>query len=1250
MKPFTFFRTAALLFPLLLSNQLFAQTELKSAWQAFFQNKNEEARALFTKASAQKESAESAYLGLSLLSQLDRPATESFSYFKKFYAISANPQPYIYALWVTPSVNENFEKKTPEQLAFFQELTQKKDYEGTINAIAYSMIGNHYNSIKQSELSKKAFASLGSIDNWAISGEFENISTSGFDKQYETLNKPEDNATFLNKHGVPVAWHAVPYLRNDKWFDFTYYANAYDDIVFAQTFVNSPQDQEVQLRTGVSGSMKVWVNDALILSEPEERNNDLDSYIQSVKLNKGYNRILVQVGESYAERSNFMARLTDKDGHLLPGITASAKYHPYTKDVNYKSQKTEHFAVAYFEQQIKAKPDDDVAKILLAETLLELDRTFEARTIIDPLLKKYPNNTFLNVLLVDLFTKTKNRTGAETVKESIKANDPESLLGLSLKYAELFEQKKYDQAADINNKIASLYPFAQETVYSNKIDLADANKNQAQLVSTAEEAYIKFPSNRNFVTYKYEIEENLKKNVPEAIKILKNYVANNNDYDKAKNLAELYFTSGNSEAGLKVYRDEIKFDSVGVGIYNGLAGQYFKQQKYDQAAKYYLDCIKIAPTIGSYYTSLGQAYDAAGQKAKAIEAYQKGLKLDPTDYESIKALRKLQNKKDVFGYMGEPDLAAMIKGAPSASEYPDNNFLVLNNEVQKVVYENGGSEDRHYVLAKILNQKGIDALKEYNVPYNNDQSLVIETAEVIKANGSKVPAEKNENSLVFTNLEIGDVINISYKLDNYFKGSLASHFWDDFYFTNAFPVINVKYSLLVPKGKKFSYKFSGTPITVAKSEADEFELYVWKGTNVKAITIEDKMPAASDVTNMLHITSLPDWKFVSDWYNDIATAKARPNYEVKSVVNELFAGKNNLTDAQKIEKIYNYITGNISYSSVSFRQSGIVPQNPADVINTRIGDCKDVSTLFVSMCKEAGIKAQLVLVKTRNYGLNSMILPSIDFNHCMAKVNANGKDYYYELTSKYLPVTSLYNTAVNSSILDIGGTDADKTIKYLDPATRKQNNVTISSEINIKDGELFITEKSNRTQAQAAIYRAAFSDMSENDKNKKFKEYLSSLYPDNNLSEISFKNLTNTQTDTVNMMLKYEVKNAIKEIAGMNIFSLPWNDKIQPSYLKISANRTNPIDLSQLFSMDNETETITLTLPSDKKMVEDPKPVVLTNDFIEYSIVPQNKNGKLVITRTIKVKKEYIPADKAQDFGAFFKKVIDADNRELAMK
>lgn len=1249
MKPITILKTVVFLFFVFSCNQLFAQTVLHNAWQAFFNNKRDDARAMFNQAAGQKESAGEALLGLSLLSQMDKPSSEAFDYFKKFYVQSNNPQPYIYALWLTSSINETMGKKTPEQIAFLRELSQRKDCDGTISAMAYSMLGNHFNTSKKTGEATKAFANLGSIDNWAISGEFENISTSGFDKQYDILNHPEDKSAFINKNGVSVAWHTVPYLRHDKWFDFTYYANADDAIVFAQTFINSNADQEVQLRIGVSGSVKVWANDKLILSEAEERNNDLDSYIQSIKLKKGYNRLVVQIGESYAERSNFLIRITDKNGHVLPDIKATAKYQPYTKEDNYVSQKSEQFAAAYFEQQIKANPDDYLSRLLLAQTYLELDKTFEARKTIELLLKQYPNSTYLNTVLLEIFNKTKNRTGAETVKETIKMTDPESLVALNLKYNEFYGQKKYDDAAGINAKIEKLYPFNKETVYYNKMSLADANNNQDELVKVVEEAYAKFPDNKSFMTYKYLIEEKLRKNIPKAIEVLKNYVDNNDDYGTAKDLADIYFNSGNVPAGIKVYQDGIANDSIGIRIYSDLAEQYYKQQLYDKAALNYLSCIKISPTTGDYYISLGHVYEMSNQKQKAIQYYQRGLQLNPSNYEAIKSLRKLQNKKDVFSYFEEPNVASIIKNAPNAADYPDNNYIMLDNEVHKVVYENGGSEDRRYTIFKVLNQKGIEALKEYSIYFNNDQNLLIEAAEVIKPNGTKVPAEKNENNLVFTNLEVGDVINISYKLLNYSKGSLASHFYDSFYFSMSYPSVSLKYSLLISKNKKFNYQFSKQNIAPLKKDADEFDLYVWKSANTKSIIIEDKMPAAVDIANVFYLTSIPNWKYISDWYNDIATAKARTNYEVKAVVNELFNGESNLTDIKKIEKIYNYITGTINYSSVSFRQSGIVPQNPADVINTRIGDCKDVATLFVAMCKEAGIKAQLVLVKTREYGLNSMLLPSIDFNHCMAKVNLDNKDYYFELTSKYLPFTSIYTQYLNSSLLDIG-TEGTSAIKYLNPVTRKPNDINITCDISFRDKDLLINEKSNRTEAQAAIFRAVFKDLSTNDKLKKIKEIISSRFSDNDISELTFDNLNNMATDTVKMALKYEIRNTAKEIAGLNIFSLPWTDKMLPSYFNITSSRYSGIDISQLFAMDNESETITLTLPKNKMMIEDPSPIILTNDFIDYSITSQKKDGKWLLTRTLKVKKSFIPIEKAQEFSAFFKKVVESDNKELAMK
>ncbi|PTQ99791.1 transglutaminase superfamily protein [Mucilaginibacter yixingensis] len=1244
------FRRAALSLLFSVScGSLFAQTTMPKAWQAFFENNRDQARTLFTQELNQPATAGDALLGLSMLAQLDRPSAEAFSYFQKFYAQSKDPQPFIYAFWDTPSINADFRKKSPAQLAFLQNVAQNKNLDGTINAMANAMIGNHYQAIKQYEKADEAFKNIGSVDNWTITGEFDNISTSGFDRTYNVLTHPEPSAEFVNKRGAKIGWRNVPPIRHDKWVDFTYYNNSSNSIVFGQSFVKADNDTEAQLRIGVSGSVKVWVNDELLLAVPEERNNDLDTYIQSIKLNKGYNRILVQVGASYIESLNFLVRLTDQNGHVLP-LTSTAQAQPYTKEVNYVSKNTETPSIAYFKAEMKKAPDNLLPQILLAQSYLRNDQTFEARHLIEGIRKKYPNNTYLNILLLNVFNREDNRTGAETIKETIKNTDPKCSEALMLKYAELYEQKNYDKAAEVVKEIEATYPEQQEFIYSCKINLASANKNQEEVVRLGEEAYPKFPDNKTFVGLEYAIQKQLRNDQPKALSILKKYVENNDDYPSAKDLADIYFTNGDNISGNKVLVQEVTNEPYATGIFASLGKKYYDQQQYGKAEEAYLKCMDLAPTRSAYSASLGKIDEMSNKKEQAIGHYQRALELDPNDYESIHSLRKLQNKKDVYSYFEEPNIDALIRNAPKASDYPDDNSVILNEEVQKVVYEHGGSEERKYLTVKILTQKGIESWKEYSIDYDSWQDLTFETAEVIKANGNKVPAERNENNLVFTNLEAGDVINIRYKLDNYSKAKLSGYFWDDFYFSHGRPYITSKYSLLIAKNQKFNYKFSQKPIEPVKTSADEFDLYVWKNTKQESLQYEDKMPTIEDVANILYLTNIPDWKFIADWYNDIGASKARTDYEVKEVVADLFKGKANLTPMQKVEQIYNYITGNISYSSVSFRQSGIIPQNPSTVLNTRIGDCKDVSTLFVAMCKEAGIKANLVLVKTRDNGMLSMPLPSINFNHCMAKVNMDNKDYYIELTSQYLPFRTMYNGQINSTILDIDPS-ATAVTKYLNPTTRYGNDIKRSTTITLADKNMVINERTYQTGAMAAYQREKYGELSQKDRMKKIKEAIASSYPDVEVNKLDYRNVERTNpNDTVYVTLDYQLNNVAKAIGGMSIFSLPWSSKISANDLQVSMPRTSGINLDDMFYLDNETEVITVNLPAGKKLVEAVAPVALSNDVIEYSLTPKQVGNKLMLTRTFKLKKDYVPVEKVAEFNTFFKKMVEADNKELAMR
>ncbi len=1238
---------STLTFLILLSLSLKAQISPNAAWENFFKNDRKTARTQFTELSAKAATAQEANLALSIMSQFDQPSEKGFDYFTRFYNAAANPEPYLLAMWRSYALTGTDGNDNKKHLEFYNSLLKKK-FDGTMYGMANSMIGEYYESKKNYALADKAYAQIGSLDNWLITSEFENISTSGFDKTYDVLDKPEADAQFTGKKGLKFGWRTVPYTKHNKWFDFTYYNNYSNAIIFAQNFVKSPADINGQLRIGVSGSVKVWVNDKLVISEADERNNDLDSYISTIKLNAGYNRILIQIGESYAGRSNFLVRLTDENGKNLEGITSTAMPQAYIKETTFKPAFVKLPAITFFENEIAKQPDGYLNKILLAKLYLRNDNAFEARKILEQLQEKFPESTFINTLYIELFEKEENRTGVETLQETIKTADPESPFAMSLVYNDYISRDDYNNAELIIKKLEEIYGES-ENVIAKKIQIAGKRNNQEEIIKLVERAYSLYPNSSSMVWLKYLCEKEIRKN-SNAYTFLKKFVDEHDNYDVSKYLAKAYFDKGDVNAGLNVYQKEIENDPIGVGIYMDLAAQYYNMQQYDKAEKLYLKCLEIAPNTSNYYESLGRIHEMAKQKEKAVTAYQKSLKLSPNNYDAIQSLRKLEDKKDVFDYFEQPDVKVLVAKAPKLADFPDDHFVILDEEVQKVAYENGGSEEKHFYIAKILTQKGLEALKEYNIPYYNSQNLNVEVAEVIKANGSKVPAEQNSSQIIFTNLEVGDIINLRYKTQNYNEGSLATHFWDSFYFTHGSSYLNTKFSLLIHRDKQFKYRFSLKEIAPVKTQKDEFDLYVWKAENQKALIYEDKMPPMDDVTNIIYVSSIPDWKFVANWYNNIATAKARSSYEIKTVINDLFKGKNNLDALSKIKLIYKYITQNISYSSVSFRQSGIVPQNPATVINTRIGDCKDVSTLFVTMCKEAGISAELALVKTRDNGQNTMLLPTIDFNHCIAKAMIDGKSYYVELTSGTLPFGTFYNGSLNEQILEINNNTTD--LARLNPGQRTKNTLSYSTTVTLKGADMQIKEVNYATGSVASSTRDMFDNLSNKDQIKKLKESLATTFPENDVYKIEFTNLSplTATSDTLKAYTEYALMKTCKPVAGMSIFSLPWSMSATANQLQVLQPRSFGIDLTQMFLAEHCSEEITMQLPEGKKLVEALKPLNISNEYVDFSLSSKIVGNKVVFNRKMVLKKDYVPAEKAEAFKTAFIQVVDADQQQLAIK
>jgi len=1224
--------------------------ELSEGYGSFIKNDIKQAREHFKSASLSDSSKAEANLMLSILATIDQDQETAFKYFLEFYKYSKNPDPFIMALWHSECVL-GFEKvKSKEQLKWLEGLLQRQDLNSTLRANANEDLGKHYESVNELKKSKEYFANIGPVMDWQIVGEFENISASGFDKNYQPVYHPEQDFVFKNKLDADIKWFNLYKQVPGKWIDFTYNFACQNTIVFAQTFCQSPSDQEVYFRIGTSGSLKTWINDQLIFSETDERNNGIDTYIFPVKLFKGNNRILLQIGSSEIDQNNFMLRITDKKGNLTNNLNFASQYQAYLKTVQEISVPLQSMAEEYFTNEISGHPEKLVNYIMLGNAYLMNDKKYQAQEVLMKAQKIAPDCSYLLYQLVELYIRDKNRTALSFTNERLKQIDPDNSLVINTLINEAFDRENYEEVRKLIDKKEKIFGQDKNLLYY-KIKLASDEKKSEDYAKFVNSAFDKYPEDYTFVYQKYELEKNTKRNQSGAINVLKSFTKKYFDKGAVGTLADEYFESGHVKEGIEQVQKLIDFMPYSDSYYKFLGGFYTETGKFDLARQNFEESLKIAPYYGPYHGGYGKVFEESGNTVKAVEEYEKDITYKPDDYEHITRLRKLLGKADVFDYFPQKDYYEIYKNSPSSTDYPSDNIISLTEERNVVLYNESGCEIKEAMMYKALTAKGIDYIKEYKIPVYSNEKLIIDKAEVLKKNGSRLQAETNENHIVFPSLEVGDAILLIYKKQRYVSGNLTKYYYEKMLLNAWYPSLNIEYNLLAEKNVRFNYKLVNSEVQPEIEDKKDFNLYSWKKTNNKALQTESYMPTMYEIGEFLQISNLPSWDFLSKWYYDISNTKTKPDIEIKNLVASLLKDKENFTELGKARIFYNFIISNIRYSSVSFRQNGIVPQKASNVLITRIGDCKDLSVLFTSMCREAGIKAGVVLVSRREWGSNYMLLPSFDFDHAIAKATLDGKEYFIELTSPYFPFGTLSETLLKAYVLQVNN---DTTLKevpiILNPKNRQPNLIYRESKVYFTGDKMTRDIYTVRTGKQAADTRSRYRDIGKEEREKNFSQAIADDYANTKLLSLTFDDNLYNSSDSLTYRYSCSAPKVFTNISNLSIIKLPITDPIKPYEFLSNDERKFPVEVWRYSFADTLEENLTIVIPENKTLAEMPKSVHLECKQADYLLEFKLKGNELKVHRIKINKDDIVSVGDYKEYKNFMEQLVNSDAQQIGFK
>ena len=1101
-------------------------------------------------------------------------------------------------------------------------------------------------------LSKKTNA----VNNWQFCGVFENLNDSGLETAYEPETYAKNDKLFDASSNGKVGWYNPVDKQNTEGYCFYYNEQEYGSgIMYAQTFIESVDNQRVFLNLGASSSIKIFLNDVEIYRNNQISFSDLNGYRIALNLQKGMNRLLVKSSTGH-NNDYFFVSLTDENYQAIKGLNFYDQYKTYEKgnlkDIN--PETVAPFFEEYFVQRLKEQPDNPLYSINLFKAYLNNGKYEQAEKAIKKLYQKYPNSSMLRMMTASLYEKKGEAQRAKELFENIAITDKEYYYNTIrmiddtnvLTSKPITELEKIRDAS-LGTKRMYIYYLMDFLIASRRMDKEKALE--------AYESLVKVSANTEGILNAYSsVLYSITSDRERVIDFLEKLHEKSINEEVINELIKHYNLSGKKDKRAELLKNRAERYPHFYSMAQGYIGYLNEEKDYSKVIALTERGLQNFPYSFVLMETQGNAYNQIRDIAKAEELFKQSLSHHTGNSSLRKRLYDITKRKDESEEVITTNVYDYIKEHRNSSMKTDYGVIILLDECIVNVFPEGGQKYEITYIYEITSDTGVEYMKEYEL---DGYGITILKSEIIKPDGSIVPAERSYGNLVFTNLKPGDVILVKYQS---FENSFGRFFKDitlTYPFRTMYPTELLRYGIIYPKTKTFQSEIINGKINATTKTIGDKNYIEWKADKVEAVPIyEDFSPSLYDSAEVLHVSTIKSWADIANWYADLVQKNLEMDKITTDTFNQIFPdGVEKLSDVEKAKKIYAYIQDNITYSFLDFRQSGYVPQKPSKTITTKLGDCKDLSALFVALANHAGLNAELVLVLTNDNGTKNNPLPNIGFNHCIIKVELDKKEHFMELTDNYAPFNTMPPSLYKSNALVVSfdrQKNANSQLISIPFDNTTLNRVKQYSTIDL-------TQESKKTKNTLVFegyaksyYNSLFSPSTSTDVRlaefeKLFTSRLNKVVKINDVS----LNDNDKYGQSLSFSIDFDINERLQSIGKMRFTTIP--SIVQPYTRGIVAleQRKYPVFYPFYENINHYYSETVLNIDKENKFVEIPESQKFIYKNHQYEI-----RYELVNDYSLKVIREvHIPFDNIEvnDYGEFKKyveKIIEQEEIVIAFE
>src|SRR6185312_15552807 len=445
------------------------------------------------------------------------------------------------------------------------------------------------------------------------------------------------------------------------------------------------------------------------------------------------------------------------------------------------------------------------------------------------------------------------------------------------------------------------------------------------------------------------------------------------------------------------------------------------------------------------------------------------------------------------------------------------------------------------------------------------------------------------------------------------NGFLAFDRWTPLY-SSGISTEHSKYVIIAPANYQVRYKPVNCNYQPTITTSGDKKIYTWEAGHLPAKTMEPGGPRWSQIAPSVLFSpsdfeaqgykgNMSSWENFGKFINELRAGRDVLPDDVKGKVHEL---TDHLTDTrEKVYALYDYLQKNTRYVAVLLGIGGWQPFSAEYVAAKRYGDCKALSNYMVALLKEAGIKANYVII----YGGKDepdLIddFPSLQGNHIVTCVPLKKDTIWLECTSQTDSPDFMGSFTGNRKAILINddGAHIVQTPVYTAADNVKCRVVTASIG---DDGTLDAEVNTRYTGIQQEIPSELMNEMSGEDRQK----YLNELF---NLPTYSVdKSHYEQKKGTIPVVNEYlhVVSPNYASVSGRRIFVNP--DLFDRSGYRLAADSVRHYDFLVKDAFTN-IDSVTVRIPAGYQPEAIPQDVSINSKFGKYSTSVKVEPDKIV--------------------------------------